>query len=96
MQKLSNGLGELSRIDLSIKKAPDCYISTKVDKKKDQLRDRLYLVSYIVAFIELHRQGYRIVEYLEWTYMLKCLSNPEYYRINDIGNESIVRSSEYI
>ena len=27
--------------------------------------------------------------------MLKWPSNPEYYRINEFGNESIVKSSEY-
>src|SRR6266498_5304357 len=48
-------------IDLSIKKAPDNYKANNVDKKKEQLSNRLCLVSYIVAFIELHRQGYRIV-----------------------------------
>ena len=50
-------------IDLSIKKAPDNYKANNVDKKKEQLSNRLCLVSYIVAFIELHRQGYRIVKY---------------------------------
>ncbi|CAG8570815.1 1964_t:CDS:2, partial [Gigaspora margarita] len=30
-----------------------------------------------------------------WTYMLKWLSNPEYYRINGSSNERIVRSLEY-
>ncbi|RIA79516.1 hypothetical protein C1645_840506 [Glomus cerebriforme] len=58
-------------IDLSIKKAPDNYISNNVDKKKEQLSNRLCLISYIVAFIELHWQGYRIVKYSGWTYMLK-------------------------
>ena len=83
-------------IDLSIKKAPDDYIANNVDKKKEQLSNRLCLVSYIVAFIELHWQGYRIVEYSGWTYMLKWLSNPEYYRIDkylDNGNVNFVRSS---
>ena len=82
-------------IDFSIKKAPDNYIANNVDKKKEQLSNRLCFVSYIVAFIELHRQGYRIVEYSGWTYMLKWLSNPKYYRINEFGNERIVKSSEY-
>jgi hypothetical protein len=59
-------------INLSIKKTPNnYYIANNVDKKKEQLSKRLCLVSYIVAFILLHRQGYRIVEYLGWTYMLK-------------------------
>ncbi|CAG8758555.1 13306_t:CDS:2, partial [Dentiscutata erythropus] len=43
----------------------------------------------------LHRQGYRIIEYSEWTYMLKWLSNSEYYRINESDNERIVRRLEY-
>ena len=50
-------------IDLSIKKAPNDYIANNIDKKKEQLSNRLCLVSYIVAFIELHRQGYKIVKY---------------------------------
>ena len=86
-------------IDLSIKKAPDNYIANNIDKKKEQLSNRLCLVSYIVAFIELHRKGYRIVEYSGWTYMLKWLSNPEYYRIDKYlnnGNVNFVRSSEYV
>ncbi|CAG8767708.1 20690_t:CDS:1 [Dentiscutata erythropus] len=65
------------------------------EKKKDQLRERLGLVSYIFAFIVLHLQGYRIVEYSGWTYMLKWLSNPEYYCIDESGNERIIRSLEY-
>ncbi|CAG8793644.1 4090_t:CDS:1, partial [Cetraspora pellucida] len=43
----------------------------------------------------LYRKGYKIVEYLGWTYMLKWLSNPEYYHINESGNERIVRRLEY-
>ncbi|RIB04476.1 hypothetical protein C2G38_677534 [Gigaspora rosea] len=66
-----------------------------IERKKEQLNNRLSLVSYIVAFIELHWHGYRIIEYSGWTYMLKWLSNPEYYHINKFGNESIVKSSEY-
>src|SRR6266498_3217016 len=66
-----------------------------IERKKDQLWERLNNVAYIVAFIELHRQGYRIVEYSGWTYMLKWLSNPKYYHINELGNESIIRSSKY-
>ncbi|PKC55900.1 hypothetical protein RhiirA1_474837 [Rhizophagus irregularis] len=70
-----------------------------VEKKREQLWERLNNVAYIVAFIELHRQGYRIVEYSGWNYMLKWLSNPEYYRIDKYlnnGNENFVRSSEYV
>ncbi|CAG8777323.1 20072_t:CDS:2, partial [Rhizophagus irregularis] len=50
------------------------------------------------AFIVLHQQGYRIVTYGDWSYMLKWLSNPEYYRINEYynnGNVNFVKSSEY-
>src|SRR2546423_1184114 len=54
-------------IDLSIKKAPNNYIANNVDKKKEQLSNQLCLVSYIVAFIELHQQGYRIVQYANWS-----------------------------
>ncbi|CAG8848374.1 20611_t:CDS:2, partial [Gigaspora margarita] len=72
------------------------YLPNKwIERKKEQLNNRLSLVSYIVAFIELHRHGYRIVEYSGWTYMLKWLLNPEYYRINESSNERIVRSLEY-
>ncbi|GET63312.1 hypothetical protein GLOIN_2v205859 [Rhizophagus irregularis DAOM 181602=DAOM 197198] len=55
-------------------------------------------IAYIVAFIVLHQQGYRIVTYGDWSYMLKWLSNPEYYRINEYynnGNVNFVKSSEY-
>jgi hypothetical protein len=68
------------------------------ERKREQLNNRLALVSYIVAFIELHRQGYRIVNYSGWTYMLKWLSNLEYYHIDrylNNGNKNFVRSSEY-
>ncbi|GBB97965.1 hypothetical protein RclHR1_31070002 [Rhizophagus clarus] len=68
------------------------------EKKSEQLWRRLNNVAYIVAFIELHLQGYRIVEYSDWSYMLKWLSNPEYHRIDKYlnnGNENFVRSSEY-
>ena len=85
-------------IDLSIKKAPDNYIANNIDKKKEQLWKWLNNVTYIVAFIELHLQGYRIVKYSDWSYMLKWLSNPEYHRIDKYlnnGNENFVRSSEY-
>ena len=66
-----------------------------IERKKDQLWERLNNVAYVVAFIELHRQGYRIVKYSGWTYMLKWLSNPEYYRIDKYlnnGNENFVRT----
>ncbi|GBB96352.1 hypothetical protein RclHR1_27330003 [Rhizophagus clarus] len=68
------------------------------EKKSEQLWRRLNNVAYIVAFIELHLQGYRIVKYSDWSYMLKWLSNPEYHRIDKYlnnGNENFVRSSEY-
>ncbi|CAG8821762.1 995_t:CDS:1, partial [Dentiscutata erythropus] len=68
-------------------------------KKKKQLRDRLGLVSYIVAFIVLHRQGYRIVQYSGWFYMLKWLSNLEYYHIKEHYNNGrviFIKSSEYV
>ncbi|CAG8574477.1 18360_t:CDS:1, partial [Dentiscutata erythropus] len=67
-------------------------------KKKKQLRDRLSLVSYIVAFIVLHQQGYRIVQYSGWSYMLKWLLNLEYYRIKEHYNNGrviFIKSSEY-
>src|SRR6266542_6505323 len=69
-----------------------------IEKKREQLWERLNNVVYIVAFIELHLQGYRIIEYSGWTYMLKWLSNPEDYCIDKYlnnGNENYVRSSEY-
>ncbi|GBC52752.2 uncharacterized protein OCT59_028649 [Rhizophagus irregularis] len=68
------------------------------EKKSDQLHNRLGNIAYIVAFIVLHQQGYRIVTYGDWSYMLKWLSNPEYYRINEYynnGNVNFVKSSEY-
>ncbi|EXX73615.1 hypothetical protein RirG_058760 [Rhizophagus irregularis DAOM 197198w] len=68
------------------------------EMKKYQLYNRLNTVAYIVAFIVLHQQGYRIVTYGDWSYMLKWLSNPEYYRINEYynnGNVNFVKSSEY-
>jgi hypothetical protein len=68
------------------------------EKKRDQLWKRLNNVTYIVAFIELHLQGYRIVKYGDWSYILKWLSNPKYYYINKYynnGNVNFVKSSEY-
>ncbi|CAG8592081.1 1249_t:CDS:2 [Ambispora gerdemannii] len=71
---------------------------TPREKKKEQLRERLGIIAYIVAFIVLHRQDYKIVNYDDWSYMLKWLPNPGYYRINEYtnnGNENFVRFSEY-
>jgi len=68
-------------------------------KKREQLWEWLNNVTYIVAFIELHLQGYKIGKYDGWSYMLKWLSNPKYYHIDKYlnnGNENFVRSSEYI
>ncbi|CAG8631264.1 23055_t:CDS:2 [Dentiscutata erythropus] len=69
------------------------------EKKKDQLKAQLDNVVYIVTFIVLHQQGYRIVYYGSWSYMLKWLSNPEYYHIDkkywNCDNENFVISSEY-
>ncbi|POG61272.1 uncharacterized protein OCT59_010054 [Rhizophagus irregularis] len=68
------------------------------EKKSDQLHNRLGNIAYIVAFIVLHQQGYRIVTYGDWSYMLKWLSNSEAYRINEYynnGNVNFVKSSEY-
>ncbi|CAG8836630.1 16498_t:CDS:2, partial [Gigaspora margarita] len=67
-----------------------------IERKKEQLNNRLSLVSYIVAFIELYRHGYRIVKYSGWTYILKWLSNPEYYRINEFGNKRSLEYARYI
>ncbi|PKY61067.1 hypothetical protein RhiirA4_431571 [Rhizophagus irregularis] len=70
--------------------------TTWIENKKHQLLNRLSIVAYIVAFIVLHQQGYRNVKYGGWSCQLKCLSNPEYYRINQYdGTENFVRSSEY-
>ncbi|EXX54303.1 hypothetical protein RirG_235790 [Rhizophagus irregularis DAOM 197198w] len=58
------------------------------EKKSDQLHNQLVL----------HQQGYRIVTYGDWYYMLKWLLNPEYYRINEYYNNSnvnFIKSSEY-
>ncbi|GBC50846.2 hypothetical protein GLOIN_2v1489014 [Rhizophagus irregularis DAOM 181602=DAOM 197198] len=49
------------------------------------------------SWVEKKRE--QIVEYSGWNYMLKWLSNPEYYRIDKYlnnGNENFVRSSEYV
>ncbi|GBC40906.1 uncharacterized protein OCT59_029328 [Rhizophagus irregularis] len=67
-----------------------------VEWKKFQLNDRLNAVAYIVAFIKLHQQGYRIVTFGDWSLMLKCLANPEYHRISKINNNIVVvKSLEY-
>ncbi|CAG8723572.1 1711_t:CDS:2 [Rhizophagus irregularis] len=66
------------------------------EKKSDQLHNRLGNIAYIVAFIVLHQQNYRIITYDgDWSYMLKWLSNPKYYRINKYynnGNVNFVKS----
>ncbi|PKY58116.1 hypothetical protein RhiirA4_549942 [Rhizophagus irregularis] len=49
------------------------------------------------SWVEKKRK--QIVEYSGWSYMLKWLSNPEYYRIDKYlnnGKENFVRSSEYV
>ena len=54
----NNGISDKKKflgINLCDKKTPDNYRTTKVDKKKDQLHERLDLVVYIVAFIVLHQ-----------------------------------------
>ena len=44
----------------------------------------------------MHQQGYRIVTYGDWTFTLKCLADPEYYRISKINNNNVlVKSSKY-
>jgi hypothetical protein len=66
------------------------------ENKKYQLWGRLNNIAYIIAFIELHLKGYRIIEYSDWSHMLKWLSNLEDYRINKYsGNVNFVKSSEY-
>ena len=55
-------------------------------------------VTYIVAFIELHLKGYRLIIYGNWSYILKLLANPEYYHISKVNNNLVinfVKSSEY-
>ncbi|PKB97914.1 hypothetical protein RhiirA5_466547 [Rhizophagus irregularis] len=67
-----------------------------VEWKKFQLNDRLNAVAYIVAFIKLHQQGYRIVTFGDWSLMLKCLANPEYHHISKVNNNIVVvKSLEY-
>ncbi|RIA78742.1 hypothetical protein C1645_842449 [Glomus cerebriforme] len=68
------------------------------EMKKFQLYNCLNTVAYIVTFIKLHQQGYRIVTYGDWSLLLKCLANPEYHRISKVNNNIVVnfvKSSEY-
>ena len=68
------------------------------ERKKEQLWGRLNNITYIVAFIELHLKGYRLVTYDIWPYMSKWLANPEYHHISKVNNNVIVnfvKSSEY-
>jgi hypothetical protein len=72
--------------------------SNWAEMKKYQLYNRLNTVAYIVTFIKLHQQGYRIVTYGDWSIILKCLANPEYHCISKIDNNIVVKfvkSSEY-
>ncbi|CAB4431749.1 unnamed protein product [Rhizophagus irregularis] len=72
--------------------------SNWAEMKKFQLNNRLNAVAYIVAFIKLHQQGYRIGTYEDWPFMLKCLANPEYHHISKVNNNIVVnfvKSSEY-
>ncbi|RIA79900.1 hypothetical protein C1645_745616 [Glomus cerebriforme] len=74
------------------------YSSNWVEMKKYQLYNRLNAVVYIVTFIKLHQQGYRIVTFGDWSHMLKCLANPEYHHISKVNNNIVVnfiKSSEY-
>ncbi|RGB24205.1 hypothetical protein C1646_773412 [Rhizophagus diaphanus] len=67
-----------------------------VEMKKYQLYNRLNTVAYIVTFIKLRQQGYKIITYEDWSLMLKCLVNPEYHRISKVNNNIVVvKSSEY-
>jgi len=61
------------------------------EKKREQLWKWLNIVAYIVAFIELYWQGYRIVEYHYWSYILKWLSNPEYYHIDKYSMKTLLK-----
>ena len=61
--------------------------------KKYQLYNRLNTVAYIVTFIKLHQQSYRIITYGDWPLMLKCLANPHISKVNN--NIIVVKSSEY-
>jgi hypothetical protein len=73
---------------------PDYWVETK----KYQLNKRLNAVAYIVTFIKLHQQGYRFVTYGDWSFMLKCIANPEHHRISKVSNNIVVisvKSSEY-
>ncbi|CAG8826848.1 10238_t:CDS:2, partial [Dentiscutata erythropus] len=58
------------------------YIDRKIlAKDVPHIIRMVYMI--IILHTILHRQGYRIVEYSGWTYMLKWLSNPEYYCIDE-------------
>ncbi|GBC10815.1 hypothetical protein RclHR1_09920013 [Rhizophagus clarus] len=73
---------------------PDYWVETK----KYQLNKRLNAVAYIVAFIKSYQQGYRLVSCGHWTFMLKYLTDPEYYRTSKDGNNIVVnfvKISEY-
>ena len=69
-----------------------------VETKKYQLNKRLKAVAYIVAFIKSYQQGYRLVSCGHWSFMLKYLTDPEYYRTSKDGNNIVVnfvKISEY-
>src|SRR5205814_10456954 len=69
-----------------------------LEMKKYQLNKRLNVVAYIVTFIKLHQQGYRLDTYGDWSFMLKCIANPEHHRISKVNNNIVVnfvKSSEY-
>ena len=73
---------------------PDYWVETK----KYQLNKRLNAVAYIVAFIKSYQQGYRLVSCGHWSFMLKYLTDPEYYRTSKDGNNIVVnfvKISEY-
>ncbi|GBB92536.1 hypothetical protein RclHR1_02020018 [Rhizophagus clarus] len=68
------------------------------ENKKFQLYNCLNAVAYIVAFIKLHQQGYRIVIYEDWSLMLKCLANPKYHHNSKLYNNIVInfiKNSEY-
>ena len=46
----------------------------------------------------MHQQGYRLVTYRDWSFMLKCIANPEHHRISKVDNNIVVnfvKSFEY-
>ncbi|GBC03490.1 hypothetical protein RclHR1_05140024 [Rhizophagus clarus] len=74
------------------------YPNDWAEMKKYHLNKRLNAVAYIVTFIKFHQQGYRFVAYGDWSFMLKCLANPERHRIGKVCNNIVVcfvKSSEY-